>query len=250
MKRILLLLLLLSLGSGGLNPGKASPIQRSHPHQAWSLDLGSGWFEPDDEFYEDWFNHGFNFRAAVNYKFRSRLILGLQYRYSQKRMDIEFHSWDFTPNDLTDVVLTPDVESIDHWIGLRVGYDLVERSVAEISISGLFYLIDANIEQRGLKRSGDGNYFDDFYGDGAQGTTAYEYGETGVGLGASFLFAYSVSKQVALGIDVEYNHTWLDYPDHRTIMLELGENPQKLGPAYFYENVGGFWITPFIRLRF
>ena len=248
MKRLYLLVLL--LGIVALSSASANPIERSHPRQAWSLDFGSGWFEPDDNLYENWFSHGLNLRATLSYRFRSRLILGLQYRYSQKKMDAEFHTWNFDTGELSEDTHTPDVESINHWIGLRVGYDLVERSTAEISFSGLLYLVEANMEERRRHCGGEGHYFDDFYGNCAGGTTVYEYGETGVGLGASFLFAYSISKQVAIGVEVEDNHTWLDYPDHRTLNLEVGETPEKLGPAYMYENVGGIWLAPFIRLRF
>jgi hypothetical protein len=247
MKRTLLLSLLLLLGFVATNSISANPIERSHPRQAWSIDIGSGWFEPDDNLYENWFYHGLNLRAALSHRFRSGLILGLQYRYSQKDFDVEYNTWDSRTSEWSDDTFTPDIESINHWIGIRVGYDLIERSNAEMSLSGLLYLVEAFSEERRRRR---GNYFDEYFGRDTGATAMLSYSETGVGLGATFLFAHSIGKNYTIGIEVEYNHTWLDYPESDHLTLNPGELPERVGPSYKIENVGGVWVVPFVRLRF
>lgn len=223
----------------------AAPLQRTASQHHWSIDIGTGLFQPGDDLYEARFREEPSFRLGLNYKFHSRFILGLQYRFVQENTDPDFPFFYGPSQSWPGFIYGFAGQTENHWFGLKAGYDLVKRSTAEISLSSLFYIVRANVNERAYDAS-------PLYDPGDRGASNHnllQYGHTGIGLGAQFLFAYELSKRIALGIEVEYSETWLG---SWAEVYVTGTDPREAipGPLYAYDNVGGFWLAPFVRFEF
>ncbi|MFH2055759.1 MAG: hypothetical protein ABIJ61_07370, partial [bacterium] len=236
-----LAIVMLAVGISLLPTSQSFAIERTPNKSAWALDIGSGWFEPHDEFYDEWFDHGINFQLGLSYKFPSRLILGLQYRYAEKNEELFYYTLDYYYAWDDYFIYAPQLKTMNHWIGIRLGYDIVERGNAEISLSGIAYLVESIRQNRYC----DYEYF-------AYAGNEFDFGDRhcqitrdGVGLGATFIFAYDLNQMLALGLEVEYNYSWLDETGP-----VFSNSPDKVGTVYHFENVGGFWLAPFVRLNF
>jgi hypothetical protein len=222
MKAIYPALLVTCLGLALYSEAASNPISRAPKQGGTYLDLGGGYALPSDSDYNDLYHHGINGRFSLVYQQRSGLIWGVQYRLALR---------DAKSGDL-------DLEHWDHWFGLRLGYDLDRSSWREASINGLLYWTYAEIRQEGPACGYQGRCV----------WTVAEDEEAGFGLGISFVYTLQLSRTVGIGAEAEYNHSWLDYEQGPPLL------PDDDGPHYMarsrIDNIGGFWLSPFVRFSF
>ena len=213
--------LVLLLLAGTLTDLAANPLQRTRVAPQWTVDLGSGWFIPTEDGLDDRYKHGYNGRLALTYQVRSGFQFGANYRISTKEAF-------YAPGEL---------DHTSHWLGLRLGYDLARRWDMEVSLGGNLYLVWAKLDGRQRQCASDPN---------CSSFITTEDSEGGYGMGASFVYAYQVNEIFGVGFEFEYNYSNLDYPTGPPIIADSNYNLE----YYYFDNIGGIWLAPFIRLRF
>lgn len=201
---------------------QAAPIQKVKASPNLTIDFGGGWFTPIEDGFDEYFAHGYNGRLLLNHQTRSRIQLGALYRISTREADFPIGDLDHT----------------SHWLGLRLGYDLLPAWDMEASIGGALYAVWARLS--GSRRVC-------IYDPNCTDYVSVSDTEGGLGWGLNFVYAYQFNERFGVGFEAEYNHSDLNYPVGPPINID---NTPLLLDYYTYDNIGGFWLTPFLRIRF
>jgi opacity protein-like surface antigen len=224
-KTIIIAILALLLLAGSLTDLAANPLQRTRITPQWTVDLGGGWFVPSEDGLDDRYQHGYNGRLALNYQVRSGFQFGANYRISTKEAI-------YAPGDL---------DHTSHWLGLRLGYDLARRWDMEVSIGGNVYFVWIGLDGRARTCPSDPN---------CTSYASFEDSEGGLGLGAAFIYAYQLNEVLGLGFEFEYNHSFLNRHRHYPAGGSVVDDSVVPLRRYYFDNVGGIWLAPFVRIRF
>ncbi|MFH2054725.1 MAG: hypothetical protein ABIJ61_02090 [bacterium] len=217
---IALIAILCGLGTADLS---ASPIQKVRVSPALTVDLGGGWFIPTEDRFDERYKHGYNGRLALTHQLRSGLQVGAQYRISTKE----------------GYYLPGELDHTSHWLGLRLGFDFARSWDMEASLGGVLYLLWAKLDASQPQCQ---------YDPTCTTLITTNNTESGLGWGLDFIYAYQFNEIFGVGFEAEYNHSNLDYPVGPPIDPEMDNG--YLLEYYTSDNVGGFWLAPFIRLRF
>lgn len=201
----------------------AYSLQRTRVAPQWTVDLGGGWFVPSESGFDDRYKHGYNGRLALTYQAKSRVQLGAQYRFATKEA----------------YYLPGSLDHTSHWFGARLGYDLARRWNMEASLGGVFYLVTAKLGGSQPQCAND---------PGCTTNIVTSNSESGFGWGLNFVYAYQVSEKFGIGFETEYNRTNLGYPTGPPV--DPNNDSPYLLEYYTADNIGGFWLAPFVRLRF
>jgi hypothetical protein len=201
----------------------AKPIQKVKVSPSLTVDLGGGWFIPTEGGFDDRYKHGYNGRLALTHQLRSGVQLGALYRISTKE----------------GYYLPGDLDHTSHWLGLRLGYDFARSWDMEISLGGALYLVWGHLEASRRRCPNDPD---------CTTLVTTSNTESGLGWGLNFVYAYQFNERFGVGFEAEYNHTDLGYPVGPPVDRDSDDN--YLLEYYTYDNVGGFWLAPFVRIRF
>jgi hypothetical protein len=184
----------------------ANPLINRPLTERWQLDVGASYFVPGEKFYDENFDHGINGRISLTYIYRAGILLGVNYRASTR------------PSSQT-----AGVDLSTHLLGLKLGRDFLAPSNEELSVGFMLYLAYARVNGGSLECT--------FGGSCLPTNSALE--ETGIGFGMDLTFARQLGRTLGLGLEIEYNSTWIN----------------TLTPSGEFGNVGGLWAGPFLRIR-
>jgi hypothetical protein len=177
----MIVLLTLLTGIGSIN--QADALVRKPMVGKWLLDLGGGYFQPDDEFYRNDFDHGINGRIGLGYVHRAGIIIGVQYRFSNKPSSV-----------------TAGLDLNTHLLGMRLGRDFLTASKNELSVGFLLYYSHASFNGSFLACRGGGPCL----------FAREAFGVSGIGMGLDLTFVHQFSDLLGVGVKGEYNSTWID----------------------------------------
>ena len=192
---------LILLLCAGVTMADADAPEHIRFSERWLFDIGIAAFEPGYDEHGIYFTHGTNYALTLHYRHSKHWTLGLRYRFDLRETDfVSQNTIRWGPRS-DSRFYPPDLGSQSHWIGLRIGYDVLGQSDAEFSISGSAYFVAVPQNGRFLSC----RYWCKWFAD--------SWTKTGPGLGIDISLAVKLLDQVAVGLEFEFNKTWLSHPE-------------------------------------